>query len=155
MLLSMVSIVKRFDFAADVSKQLVTICAAIITVVITFYDKFLSHREPVFTAVMITLALFIVSIACGIAALGGLVNLVETQETPPPLPAPAAIPPATPFVRLGGTAAMTYTQWQQLTFAAALIAFLLVAAVDHYFPGAPIPATAPTSAATPSAPVKP
>jgi hypothetical protein len=91
---------KRFDFAADVSKQLITICAAIITVLITFYDKFFSHRPVVFIGMLITLIIFIVSIACGIFALGGLVNLVERQERPPPTaPAPAA----PPFVPLAGS----------------------------------------------------
>jgi hypothetical protein len=71
---------KRFDFAADVSKQLITISAAIITVLITFYEKFLSHREFVFFTIVTTLCLLIASIVCGIAALGGIVNLAERQE---------------------------------------------------------------------------
>ena len=33
---------KRFDFANDVAKQLITITSAIITVVIAFYEKFFS-----------------------------------------------------------------------------------------------------------------
>jgi len=128
------TIMKRFDFAADVSKQLITICAAIITVLITFYDKFLSHGAITFVAVVITLILFIVSIACGIFALGGLVNLVERQERAAPPPPPP------PFVALAGSSAQFYAQLQQLTFALALVLFVAVAFVDHYFPAPAQPA---------------
>jgi hypothetical protein len=129
---------KRFDFAADVSKQLITISAAIITVLITFYEKFLSHREFVFFTIVTTLCLLIASIVCGIAALGGIVNLAERQERA-----------GAPFIALGGSSAKVCTMFQQVAFGLALLAFVAAAAFDHYFP------TPPTPAAQPAVPSRP
>lgn len=71
---------KRFDFASDVAKQLITICSAIIAIVIAFYEKFFSHAPWTFYAVLLLLFVFVLSILCGIGGIGGLTELVEDQE---------------------------------------------------------------------------
>jgi Calcineurin-like phosphoesterase len=123
-------LMKRFDFANDGAKQLITIASAIITVVIAFYEKFFSHSGTTFVLVFVVLLILIVSITFGVMTIGGLVNLVERQEESdwnhtnnPPSPAE--------FTRLGGTGAQTSARWQQGLFAAGLVLFILVATLDR------------------------
>jgi hypothetical protein len=71
---------KRFEFAADVAKLLITVSTAIVTVVITFYDK-IFNKDPVASIVIFcAIVLLISSIKAGINSVGGLTNLVELQE---------------------------------------------------------------------------
>jgi len=71
---------KRFDFASDVAKQLITISSALITVLIGFYEKFFSQSGTTFTLVVIILSIFVASVICGILTIGCLTNLVNKQE---------------------------------------------------------------------------
>jgi hypothetical protein len=121
---------KRFDYAADVAKQLITIASAVIGVAFSFYDKIFSHNLLVRIAMIIVLAIFAGSIFLGIRSLGGLVTLVERQEGPPP-------PTGPHHVILMGTPAARYAQDQQITFLAALGLFLLLALIDGVFSSMP------------------
>src|ERR1051326_4465767 len=71
---------KRFDYAAEVPKQLITISAAIITLVVAFYEKFFSHHTVTFILVFIALITLILAGAAGVLSIGGLVHGAEEQE---------------------------------------------------------------------------
>jgi hypothetical protein len=128
---------KRFDFAGEVSKQLITICAAIITVVIAFYEKFFSHANWTFYFVLFDLALFVFSIFAGVWSLGGVANLVEHQEyrdaASERANSKSKLRPVVPkgFVRISGSRASLWARWQQIFFLLALSSFVLVAVVDR------------------------
>jgi Calcineurin-like phosphoesterase len=122
--------VKRFDFANEVAKQLITIASAIITVVIAFYEKFFSHSGVTFFLVLVVLSILIISIIFGVMTVGGLVKLVERQEETdwthgnnPAVPAE--------FKRLRRSTAETCAKWQQGLFAVGLVLFVLVAILDR------------------------
>jgi predicted PurR-regulated permease PerM len=136
--------VKRFDFANEVAKQLITIASAIITVLIAFLEKFLSRDFC--TSSLIFLALFVLvgSIALGVQAIGGLTNLVELQEfydtktEANQVNAETLTPPTSNpvigtkvFVRLYGTPAQKFALAQQIAFATALLLFLAAATYDR------------------------
>jgi hypothetical protein len=123
---------KRFDLANEVAKQLITISAAIITLVVAFYEKFFSHNIVTFLFVLAALVLFILSVAAGVLSIGGLVLLAEEQEnkdfragedTRVRVPAE--------FVALGGTPAETYTKLQQVLFGFGLLLFIVVAIANY------------------------
>ena len=135
---------KRFDFANDVAKQLITISSAIIAVVIAFYEKFLSHGTCTFVLVFLALFVFILSIISGVLTIGGLTNLVELQEykdlkseseenSDNASATSAGVPkPGTKeFVRLGGSAAQTCAIAQQALFALGLFLFIAAAIYDR------------------------
>jgi hypothetical protein len=110
---------KRFDLAAEVAKQLITIASAIITVVIAFYEKFFSHSGCTFAAMVAALFVFIVSIGLGVLSIGGVTTLVEDQERDPK-----------GFFELRGSSAQKLAIAQQVVFTIGLILFLVVAAFD-------------------------
>jgi hypothetical protein len=121
---------KRFDFANDVAKQLITITSAIITVVIAFYEKFFSHSTATFVLVFLVLLVFIASIILGVLTIGALVDLVEQQEI-----ADGKKPqPAHPvFIKLRGTNVQTWARRQQILFALGLLFFIVVAILDRSY----------------------
>lgn len=125
---------KRFDFAAEVAKQLITISSAIITVIIAFYEKFFSKEPIVFFLVFGDLLLFIISIVIGVLSIGGIVTLVGRQELADTKSAPnektKLKPPRAKFVSLFGSTAMTLALWQQFFFAIGLFTFIAVAVTD-------------------------
>src|SRR5689334_19897422 len=122
---------KRFDFAAEVAKQLITVSSAIITVVIGFYEKFFSKDVTIFFLVFADMLVFVVSIVAGILSLGGIVTLVGRQELrdfrSALNPASKLKPRPSQFVHLFGSNAMRMAAWQQGLFALGLLAFLGVA----------------------------
>ena len=120
---------KRFDFAAEVSKQLITISSAIITVVVAFYEKFFSHVSITFVFVFIVLLVFIASIIFGVFALGAIVSMVERQERADINAADAATKEQS-FVKMADSSAATCAAWQQSLFAIALVLFAMVAMCD-------------------------
>src|SRR6266481_5912335 len=101
---------KRFDLANEVAKQLITISAAIITLVVAFYEKFFAHNTVTFLFVLAALALFILSVAAGVQSIGGLVLLAEEQEHKDFQAGDANRDPAD-FVPLAESAAETYLKW--------------------------------------------
>jgi len=124
---------KRFDFANEVAKQLITIASAIITLVLAFYEKFFSHDTYFY--VLAALLLFVASIFCGVLSIGGVTTLTEDQEhkdwltaNPPP---GTTVPPV--FVRLGGSWSQYSAMAQQGLFVIALILFTVIAIRDHLF----------------------
>lgn len=119
---------KRFDFANEVAKQLITIASAIVTVVIAFYEKFFSHHGVTFSLVFLVLMLFILSIVLGVMAVGGLVNLVERQEEADQSRTEGE---QGEFVSVRQSTAQSCAQWQQVLFAAGLSLFVLVAILDR------------------------
>lgn len=124
---------KRFDFAAEVIKQTITIASAIITVLIAFYEKFFSHISIVFYLVMGDLLCFAASIVFGVFCLGGIVNLAERQEyndIENGSSSKLKQSSKTTFVRLGGTPVVTLAICQQLLFFGAFIAFITIAVLD-------------------------
>src|SRR5437879_3476740 len=115
---------KRFDYAADVAKQLITISSAIITVVVAFYDKFLSHSAITRIIMIAVLGTFALSIIFGIFSLGGLVSLVDRQERADQAPE-IKVKNRRSFVRLTGSKAQRFAQEQQIAFIVGLILFLV------------------------------
>jgi hypothetical protein len=120
---------KRFDFAGEVAKQLITICSAIITVVIAFYEKFFTHGDWSFYLVLADLVVFILSIGAGVLSLGGIVTLVERQERQDA--SRSKLRPIYAFVRIGGSTARLCAMWQQGLFLFGLLCFVLIAVVDR------------------------
>jgi hypothetical protein len=126
---------KRFDFAGEVAKQTITIASAIITVLLAFYEKFFSHAAVVYFLVLIDLLVFALSIMFGVFSVGGIVNLVETQEYIDAARENSTGQKLSPvkrkFVRLGGTLATKFAVWQQVLFFVALIDFIFIAIFDR------------------------
>jgi cytochrome oxidase assembly protein ShyY1 len=123
---------KRFDFAADVAKQLITISSAFIAVVVAFYEKFFTRSPVTFFFVVLVLITFIVSIVAGVWSLGGLVTLVSRQERLDQATQKGRLPSRPVFVSLRGTEAMRYAQLQQWVFLFAMVGFALVALIDNF-----------------------
>jgi hypothetical protein len=121
---------KRFDFANEVAKQLITISSAIITVVIAFYDKFFSHSTPTFVLVIVVLLFFIASIVTGVLSIGGLTNQVEKQEHHD-WEKGGSKSRRTPFVKLDKSSAQYWARWQQGLFTIGLLLFITVAILDR------------------------
>lgn len=121
---------KRFDYAAEVPKQLITISAAIITLIVAFYEKFFSHHTVTFVFVFVALVILILSGAAGVLSIGGLVHGAEEQERSD---FENAVNPtaAKRFVTLYEIGAPRYAAVQQVLFGIALILFVLVAIIDR------------------------
>lgn len=137
---------KRFDFANEVAKQLITVASAIITIVIVFYEKFFSHGGYTFALVFLVLFILILSIMFGVMCIGGLTNLVEHQEyidaqkTPAGAATTAAAGGETKvdekkdalgFIKLD-SCARVFAIVQQALFALALLLFICTAVYDRY-----------------------
>jgi hypothetical protein len=78
---------KAFDFAQELCKQLLTLATAVIGLTITFGKDFVGHVSglPRFLAI-ISWALFLLSIACGLFTLMALTGSLENvggQNHPP------------------------------------------------------------------------
>jgi hypothetical protein len=157
---------KRFEFAAEVSKQLITVSLAVTTVVAGFYEKFFSQGTWTFALVVVDLLIFVASIICGVFSLGAIVTLAARQEradfetTPDPSlkvrPRPRRFvrpggsstePQPRRFVRLGGSSAAIAAAGQQLLFGAGVFVFVVVAIADkaNWLPKAGSSSTATTS----------
>ncbi|SRR6266446_6025501 len=135
---------KRFDYAADVAKQLITIASAVVTVAFAFYDKIFSHSLFTRIAMILVLGIFVLSILFGIFSLGGLVTLVDRQERLNS-PITGRLPNRPLHVRLSGSQAERYAQEQQIAFMLGLLLFLLLALFDGVLSGPP---TQPPSSST-------
>ena len=93
---------KSYDFAADLSKQMITLSTAIITLCVAFTDKVFTSEAAQANScwLMWSLGVFVVSISVGVFHLMGLTGQLgkedETQNTIPPEPhvAPQAGAPA-------------------------------------------------------------
>jgi len=72
---------KAFDFAADTTKQLITISTAIITLTVTFSKDILgsSNNSPK-TLLICTWAVFILSIICGVLTLMTLTGTLQPMN---------------------------------------------------------------------------
>ena len=82
---------KAFDFAADTTKQLITISTAIIALMVTFSKDILGETNVSSkTWLMCTWVVFIISI------LSGVITLMALTGTLQPLSLPSATPSATP-----------------------------------------------------------
>lgn len=69
---------KAFDFAADTTKQLITISTAIITLTVTFSKDILGNSvDSPKTLLICTWAVFIVSIICGVLTLMTLTGTLQ------------------------------------------------------------------------------
>lgn len=128
---------KRFDFAAEVAKQLITVASAIIAVIVAFNEKFFSKNMEVFFCVLADLTIFIFSIIAGILCLGGLVHLVGKQEykdsnsiNPNKIRRPSI---GREFVRISGTSANFFAQCQQIFFGFGLCFFIAIAVFDKSY----------------------
>jgi hypothetical protein len=121
---------KRFDFAAEVPKQLITISAAIITLIVAFYEKFFSHHPLTFVLIFIALVILILSGAAGVLSIGGLVYGAEQQEKND---FETTMDPQAQkrFVTLQEIGAPNYAIVQQLLFGVGLFVFVLVAILDR------------------------
>src|SRR6266436_1487867 len=124
---------KRFDYAADVAKQLITIASAVVTVAFAFY-KIFSHSLFTRIAMILVLGIFVLSILFGIFSLGGLVTLVDRQERLNS-PITGRLPNRPLHVRLSGSQAERYAQEQQIAFMLGLLLFLLLALFDGVLSG--------------------
>lgn len=127
---------KRFDFAAEVAKQLITVASAIIAVIVAFNEKFFSKNIEVFFCVLADLTIFIFSIIAGILCLGGLVHLVGKQEykdsnsiNQNKIRRPLI---SREFVRISRTSANFFAQCQQIFFGFGLCFFIAIAVFDKY-----------------------
>ncbi len=82
---------KSFDFAAETTKQLITISTAIITLTVTFSKDILGGAENAPRNLLVwTWAIFIVSIICGVMTLMTLTGTLQPMkkiepEASPPL----------------------------------------------------------------------
>lgn len=92
---------KSYDFAADLSKQMITLSTAIITLCVAFTDKvFTSEAAQANSSwLMWSLGVFVLSISVGVFHLMGLTGQLgkedETQSTTPP-ETPVAPQPGVP-----------------------------------------------------------
>lgn len=123
---------KRFDFAAEVAKQLITISSAFIAVVVAFYEKFFTRSPVTFFFVVLVLITFMVSIIAGVWSLGGLVTLISRQEHLDRTAQKGKLPSRAAFVSLRDTEALRYAQLQQWIFLFAMVGFALVALIDNF-----------------------
>ncbi|QKJ32842.1 hypothetical protein HQ865_24825 [Mucilaginibacter mali] len=73
---------KAFDFASDLTKQLITLSTAIITLSVTFSKDIIGGiNQPLIYLLIATWALFIISILLGLSTLGALTgNLDPIQK---------------------------------------------------------------------------
>jgi len=81
---------KSYDFAADLSKQMITLSTAIITLCVAFTDKVFTSEAAQSNSIwlMWSLGVFVLSISVGVFHLMGLTGQLgkedETQSTTPP-----------------------------------------------------------------------
>lgn len=81
---------KSYDFAADLSKQMITLSTAIITLCVAFTDKVFTSEAAQANSIwlMWSLGVFVLSISVGVFHLMGLTGQLgkedETQSTTPP-----------------------------------------------------------------------
>lgn len=139
---------KRFDFANEVAKQLITVSSAIITIVVVFYEKFFSHGGYTFALVFLVLFIFILSIMFGVLCIGGLTNLAEHQEYIDAQTAQTKIgatttatadgetkadvkKDASSFIKLDKSCAQKFALIQQILFALGLLLFICTAVYDR------------------------
>lgn len=87
---------KSFDFAADLTKQLITLSTGIIALVITFSKDFLTPSMPnasgnptaiivpvwLKLVLIVALVLFLISIVAGIFTYGQLVRVLQVDSAP-------------------------------------------------------------------------
>lgn len=88
-------ITKSFDFAADVTKQLIALSTAIISLCVAFTDKIFSSTaaQSHSTTLLVSLGLFVLSVICGILTLMALAGhlgnpkkkATEEQQNPSPI----------------------------------------------------------------------
>jgi Na+/alanine symporter len=73
---------KRFDTAVEISKQLITISLAVLVGIAALTGNILVNESDgkVFTCLVILYSLLAISILAGIVHLGAILNLVETVE---------------------------------------------------------------------------
>lgn len=86
---------KSYDFAADLTKQMITLSTAIITLCVAFTGKLFTSESASANSAWLFWALiaFVCSIACGIFALMGFTGqLAKTAEPLSPQPTPQ-VPP--------------------------------------------------------------
>lgn len=124
---------RRFDFAGEVSKQLIAISSAIVSLVVIFSEKFFSKDWYVFYFVFGDLIVFIVSIIMGVLSIGALVTLVERQERRE-ANADSKVRKtraAGRFICLADSTAMKLAKLQQGLFAFGLVMFIFIAVVDR------------------------
>lgn len=74
---------KSYDFAADLSKQMITLSTAIITLCVAFTDKVFSSEasQANSTWLMWSLVVFVVSISVGVFHLMGLTGQLGKEDT--------------------------------------------------------------------------
>ncbi len=98
---------KSYDFAADLSKQMITLSTAIITLCVAFTDKVFTSEAAQANSIwlMWSLGVFVLSISVGVFHLMGLTGQLgkedETQSTTPPEP---------PVARHAGTPAQAVNE---------------------------------------------
>lgn len=90
---------KAFDFAADTTKQLITIATAIITLTVTFSKDILGGADNAPKTLLVwTWAVFICSIICGVVTLmtlTGTLQPMKKTEPKTPVPTPTTPPQTT------------------------------------------------------------
>lgn len=95
---------KSYDFASDLSKQMITLSTAIITLCVAFTDKLFSSAAALANSgwLMTSLLVFIISISIGVFHLMGLTGQLgketsqQEAEITTPTPPASGAPPAQP-----------------------------------------------------------
>jgi hypothetical protein len=102
---------KAFDFAADLTKQLITLATAIIGLTVTLGKDVLQKTPPNSRPWAIaSWTAFLFSIACGILTLMALTGTLDQDPKRPPVP-----------VSIRCSSVKTYSGLQAISFLAALI----------------------------------
>lgn len=93
---------KSYDFAADLSKQMITLSTAIITLCVAFTDKVFTSEaaQANFSWLMWSLGVFVLSISVGVFHLMGLTGQLGKEDEPQ-----STTPPESPVARHVGTPA--------------------------------------------------
>ena len=71
---------KRFEFAAEIPKQLITLSAALIAVSVTFLSDVAGNSDAAFIVLLFAWFFWLATIVLGILVLGALTNLAEDAE---------------------------------------------------------------------------
>ena len=115
---------KRFDIAAEIAKQLLTICVALIGGIAAFLDKIIVNDEQKFLLLCVFLAflLWLSSVVVGIFHLGAITNLVEKQEKS-----------LSSFVSIFGSPSSELGKWQQILFFIGVVLVIFAFWLDRFY----------------------
>ncbi|MGJ3258449.1 MAG: hypothetical protein ACFE0S_02505 [Rhodospirillales bacterium] len=109
---------KSFDFANELTKQVMALSAAIIALSATFFEKIAGSSSEFIIFIYLSWALFILSIFLGFLCLGALTSALHDQKGPVREPTIWCAP------------VLSLSILQQLAFIAAMICFVVYAAVS-------------------------